>query len=38
VKVTVKNSKGMELKAEGETVDEAYENAIELIDIAIDDK
>lgn len=38
VKVTVKNSKGKELKAEGETIDEAYENAIELIDIAIDDK
>ncbi len=37
VKVTVKNSEGKELKAEGETVDEAYENIIELIDIAIDD-
>lgn len=36
VKVTVKNSKGKELKAEGETVDEAYENIIELIDIADD--
>ncbi len=38
VKVTVENSKGKELKAEGETVDEAYENVIELIDIADDDK
>lgn len=38
VKVTVKNSKGKELNAEGETVDEAYENVIEFIDIAVDDK
>lgn len=37
VEVTVKNQKGKQLTAEGETLDEAYENAIELIDIAVDD-
>lgn len=38
VKVVVKNKKGRELTGEGETMDEAYENVIELIDIAMDDK
>ena len=37
VEVIVKNQKGKFLTAEGETPDEAYENAIELIDIAVDD-
>jgi len=36
VQVTVMNRKGNSLMAEGETIDEAYGNAIELIDTAID--
>lgn len=36
VKVSVESSKGKTLKAEGETLDEAYENAIETIDYYVD--
>lgn len=36
VRVTVMNTMGNSLMAEGETLDEAYENAIELIDVAVD--
>ena len=36
VQVTIMNKRGNSLVAEGETIDEAYENAIELIDLAID--
>lgn len=36
VEVVVSNSKGKELKAEGETLDEAYENAVEIIDYTLD--
>jgi hypothetical protein len=36
VKVRARNAKGTELNAEGETLDEAYENLIELIDITLD--
>ena len=35
--VSAKNSKGRELKAEGDTLDEAYANLIEYIDYALDD-
>lgn len=35
--VSAKNSKGIELKAEGDTLDEAYANLIEHIDYALDD-
>ncbi len=37
VEVTVQNKKGKELSAEGESLDEAYENVIEMIDYALDD-
>lgn len=37
VKVAVSNKEGKVLIAEGETPDEAYENAIELIDYTLDD-
>ncbi|WP_069130100.1 hypothetical protein [Rhodohalobacter halophilus] len=37
VRVTVTNEKGKKLSADGETLDEAYENVIELIDIAADE-
>jgi len=36
VQVTIMNKRGNSLVAEGETIDEAYENAIELIDLASD--
>ena len=36
VKVKAKNSEGLELIAEGDTLDEAYENMIERIDLALD--
>lgn len=37
VEVVASNKKGVELKAEGETLDEAYENIIDLIDMTLDD-
>lgn len=37
VEVIVENDKGKVLTAEGETPDEAYENTVELIDIAVED-
>ncbi len=37
VRVSVSNKHGKVLVAEGETPDEAYENAIELIDYTLDD-
>jgi hypothetical protein len=37
VKVSVKSSAGRELVSEGETLDEAFENMIELIDYTLDD-
>jgi hypothetical protein len=36
VEVSVENSKGKTLTAEGETIDEAYENAVEAIDYYVD--
>lgn len=35
--VTANNSRGVDLKAEGDTLDEAYANLIELIDYTLDD-
>ncbi len=35
--VSAKNSKGLDLNAEGDTLDEAYESLIELIDYTLDD-
>mgnify|MGYP001179511193 CR=1 FL=1 len=37
VQVTVTNQKGRTLSAQGESMDEAYENMIELIDHLLDD-
>jgi len=37
VEVTAKNQSGRTLSAQGESMDEAYENMIELIDQVLDD-
>lgn len=37
IEVKAKNAKGITLSAQGDTVDEAYENLIDRIDIWLDD-